>query len=124
GAYTVTTGPLHPITGGLGMQNVLFGGGIPGTSYTSIRSYSSGADYTQRSGLALGGGAPLTLPLESFVAAGEEAIPIGSAVNPSGFTTIYRPGATAAAPDKLTITQDASVVGATFNTSAFQLRTS
>jgi len=124
GVYTVATGPSHPITGGLGTQNVLFGGGIPGTSFTSIRSYTSHTDYTQRSGLTLGAGAPLTVPLDSFVAAGDEAIAIGSALNPSGFTTIYRPGTTRPAPDSLTITQEASVVGATFNTSAFQLRTS
>ncbi len=123
GVYTVTTGPLHPIVGVLGPQNVLFGGGVPSTSYTTIRSYTSGTDYTQRSGLTLGGGAPPTFLLEGFVAAGEEAIPVGNPLDPSGFMTIYRPGTVAPAPDNLAIKQTASAVGATFNTSAVMLKT-
>src|SRR5882672_459158 len=90
GVYAVTTGASHPIVGALGAQNILFGGGIPGTSFTTIRSYTSGTDYVQRNGLTLAGGAPLTLPLEGFVAPGEEAVPVGSPINPSGFMTIYR----------------------------------
>lgn len=42
GEYTVTTGPSHPLGEGL---NVLFGDGSPGTSFDSIHSYTSGADY-------------------------------------------------------------------------------
>jgi hypothetical protein len=124
GVYTVMTGPAHPITGALGAQNVLFGAGIPGTSYTTIRSFTTGTDYAQRNSLALGAGAPATLPLEGFVGAGEQAIPIGDPNAPSGFRTIYRPGNVAAAPDNLTIAQEASVVGTDFNTSAFLLKTS
>src|SRR5262245_57557794 len=72
GAYTVTTGAMHPVVGSLGMQNILFGGGSPGTSFTTIRSYTSGTDYVQRNGLTLLAGAPTTLALEGFVAAGDE----------------------------------------------------
>jgi hypothetical protein len=124
GVYTATTGTMHPITGALGAQNVLFGGGVPGTSYTSLRSYTSGTDYVQRNSVALAGGAPLTLPLEGFVLAGEEAIPVGDPMSPLGFRTIYRVGSAAAAPDLLRVEQETSVVGATFNTSAVQVRTS
>jgi len=123
GVYTVTTGPMHPLVGPLGTQNILFGGGIPGTSFTSIRSYTSGTDYVQRNGLTLAAGAPTTLTLEGFVAAGEEAIPVGDPMNPEGFATIYRPGGLAPAPDNLVIRQTASAVGATFNDSAVMLRT-
>ncbi|HET9184505.1 MAG TPA: hypothetical protein VFN82_00060 [Solirubrobacterales bacterium] len=42
GEYTVTTGPSHPLGEGL---NVLYGDGSPGTSFDSIRSYTSGTDY-------------------------------------------------------------------------------
>jgi len=123
GAYTVTTGALHPIVGPLGTQNILFGGGIPGTSFTTIRSYTSGTDYVQRNGLTLAAGAPLTLALEGFVAAGEEAVAVGDPMSPTGFMTIYRPGVVAAAPDDLVIRQTATAIGATFNNSAVMLRT-
>jgi hypothetical protein len=42
GQYTVTTGPSHPLGEGL---NVLYGGGSPGTSFDTLRSYSSGENY-------------------------------------------------------------------------------
>lgn len=42
GMWTATTGPMHPA--GMGL-NVLFGNGSPGTSNTTLRSYSSGTDY-------------------------------------------------------------------------------
>jgi hypothetical protein len=62
GLYTVRTGPRHPITQRLGRPQDLLGGGArgqidptdpntpigqPGTSYTTIRSYTSGTDYVQ-----------------------------------------------------------------------------
>jgi hypothetical protein len=123
GVYTVTTGLGHPVTGALGPQSVLFGGGIPGTSYTTIRSYTSATDYTQRAALVLTGGAPPTLLLEQFVQPGEEAVPVGDPNDPEGFVTTYRPGLVAQAPDDLTIVQTAMVVGATFNTSAVKIET-
>ncbi len=123
GVYTVTTGLGHPVTGALGPQSVLFGGGIPGTSYTTIRSYTSGTDYTQRAALILTGAAPPTFVLEQFVQPGEEAVPVGDPNDPEGFVTTYRPGLAAQAPDDLTIVQTAMVVGATFNTSAVKIET-
>ncbi|MBI3447642.1 MAG: hypothetical protein HY049_01785 [Acidobacteria bacterium] len=123
GVYTATTGSTHPVFGSLGSQNVLFGGGIPGTSYTTIRSYTSGTDYVQRNGLTLDPNAPTTIELEGYVAAGEEALPVGDPNHPTGFTTIYRLGDVAAAPDLLLIRQTAAVVGTVFNDSAVMLRT-
>ena len=123
GVYTVTTGSAHPVTGALGPQNVLFGGGIPGTSYTTIRSFTSGTDYTQRTGLALLPGAPPTLLLEAFVAPGEEAVPIGDPNSPSGFITTYRLAPGSPAADALTVVQSCSAVGGTFNTSAVKIET-
>ncbi|HEU4758436.1 MAG TPA: hypothetical protein VFT91_00505, partial [Dehalococcoidia bacterium] len=48
GVYTAATGPSHPVGQG---QNVLFGGdlGDATTSWNTIRSYTSGTDYTQTS---------------------------------------------------------------------------
>ncbi len=43
GTWTATTGPLHPAGGG---QNILYGQGFPSTSNTSLRSYTSGIDYS------------------------------------------------------------------------------
>jgi hypothetical protein len=123
GVYTVATGFMHPVAGSFGTQDLLVGRGIPGTSFTTVRSYTSGTDYVQRNGLTLASGAPPTLSLEAFVAAGEEAISVGDPLSPSGFVTIYRPGGVAAAPDDLVITQTAAAVGSAFDDSAVVIRT-
>lgn len=127
GVYTVQTDALHPITGSLGPQNVLFGGGIPGTSYLTIRSFTSGTDYAQRgdnSTLNISAGAPTTFFLEDFVTPGEEAAPVGDPNNPSGFLTTYRIGFAASAPDDLTVVQEVSVSGSDFNSSVVKVSTS
>ncbi len=123
GVYTFATGFMHPVAGAFGFQDVLVGRGNPGTSFTTIRSYTSGTDYVQRTGLTLASGAPPTLELEDFVAAGEEAIPVGDPLNPTGFMTIYRPGGFAPAPDDLVIRQTASAIGTSFDNSAVMLKT-
>ncbi len=123
GVYTFATGVMHPVRASFGPQDVLVGHGMPGTSFTAIRSYTSGTDYVQRTGLTLSSGAPPTLELEDFVAAGEEAIPVGDPQNPTGFMTIYRPGGFAPAPDDLVIRQTAAAIGTTFDNSAVMLKT-
>jgi hypothetical protein len=126
GVYTVQTDTLHPLTGALGQQNVLFGGGMPGTSYTTIRSYTSGEDYAQRgdnSTLNISAGAPTTHFLESLVIPGLEAVPVGDPNNPAGFTTTYDTSIGGLAGDSLTIVQEVSVSGADFNTSAVKIQT-
>ena len=47
GLYTITTGPSHPAGPGL---NVLYGNGSPGTSFNTIRSFTTGTDYFQGTG--------------------------------------------------------------------------
>lgn len=47
GTWTATTGASHPAGSGL---NVLFGTGIPRTSNTVLRSYTSGTDYSTGDG--------------------------------------------------------------------------
>jgi hypothetical protein len=44
GAYTVLTGPNHPAGPG---HDVLFGNGVPGTSFMVIRDLTSGNDYVE-----------------------------------------------------------------------------
>jgi len=44
GSFTVLTGPDHPAGEG---HNVLFGDGIPGTSYMTVRDVEAGIDYVQ-----------------------------------------------------------------------------
>lgn len=122
GVYNVRTGPAHPITLRSGSQSLL-AGAAPGTSFTAIRSYTSGADYVQRSGLSLAPGAPPTYTLEPFVQAGEEAVPFGDPNDPVGFTTTYRVSRSAGAADDLKLEQVARVVGTAFDDSAFRLTT-
>jgi len=43
GAWTATTGPLHPAGPG---RDVVWGGGAPLSSYTTLRSHQTGIDYT------------------------------------------------------------------------------
>jgi len=127
GVYTVQTDSMHPITGSLGPQNVLFGGGSPGTSYLTIRSFTSGTDYAQRgdnASLNISAGAPTTLFLEGFVTPGDEAVPVGDPNSPSGFLTTYGIGSAASAPDDLTVVQEVSVSGTDFNSSVVKVRTS
>jgi hypothetical protein len=97
GEYTVTTGASHPLGEGL---NVLFGGGSPGTSFDSIRSYTSGTDYT--------------LPSIST----QSTVPLGS----NGFQTTY----TLSKPtqeDDLAVVQTVRADGSTFVDSHVEVTT-
>lgn len=105
GQYTATTGPAHPAGSGL---NVIYGDGIPGTSFTTIRSYTSSTDYTQDDGKT-----------SSFA-----VVPLGplgtvSALGTTGFRTVYN----VTGNDQLTITQDIRVNGSTFEDSTIELTT-
>jgi hypothetical protein len=120
GVYTSTTGILHPVTSALGQQNVLFGGGIPSSSWTTIHSYTSNTTYTQRAGQTLQAGAPAPLLLEGFVVPGEEALPSGT----EGFVTHYRVTSTGGGGNEdLDIFQTVRAVGAVFNDAAVEITT-
>lgn len=105
GQYTATTGPAHPAGNGL---NVIFGNGAPGTSFTTIRSYSSGTDYVQDDGKTSSFTVVPLGPLGSV-------IPIGT----TGFRTVYN----ITGNDQLTVTQDIKVNGTTFEDSTIELTT-
>lgn len=93
GQYTVTTGPSHPLGEGL---NVLFGGGSPGTSFDTVRSYTSHTDYDLRS-------------------APSSTVPLGS----TGFQTTY----TISGKDNLTVVQTVRVDGVKFEDSHVEVTT-
>ncbi len=119
GVYTAMTDANHPVTAAYGPQNVLFGGGIPSTSWTAIHSYTSGTTYTQRANQAFVAGAPIPLILESFAVAGEEAVPVGT----TGFQTHYRVTGAGGGNDDLDIFQTLRAVGADFNDAAVEVTT-
>ena len=102
GEYTAQTDVNHPQGPGL---NVLFGNGDPGTTFNSIRSYTSGTDYDpEDNGDVI---------LSDYIVS-TEPDPLGP-----GFRITYtlpgpastRPSAPTSSPDALTIVQDVYVVG-------------
>ena len=109
GRYTAQTGDSHPVTISTGeRQNVLYGDGIPNTSYMTIRSYTSGTDYidtgfTPNSGLTVRS----LEPYESGAAFGSTGVRTEWDL-PGGQTT----------PDDLTVVQLINVVGTTLDNSA------
>jgi hypothetical protein len=120
GTYTAGTGSSHPVTINLGSrQNVLYGGaaGSAGTSYTTIRSYTSNTDYVQR-------GASSSFTVVELSPFATSTVELGG----SGFQTTYvLPGPGAAGqpstPDQLEITQTWRVNGSTLNDSVIELTT-
>jgi uncharacterized protein (TIGR03437 family) len=109
GRYTATTGPSHPAGGN---KNVLFGDGIPGTTFNTVRSYTTSTDYTQRDDSSPGSGTVLLGRFASMT-------PIGA----TGFRTTYALPGPPTTPDALTITQDVNVIGTTFENSTIEVTT-
>ncbi len=109
GTYVIVTGPEHPAGSGL---SVLYHNPekFTGTSYTTIRSYTSGTDYVQGSGL---GGNTSTVWLNSY----GTVTPLGT----TGVRTTYNLPADAA--DNLTIISDVQVSGTTYDESVVDVTT-
>ncbi len=97
GLYTFTTGPSHPVGAN---QNILFGDGIPLTSFNTIHSYSSGKDYIPF-GLAN------SIPGVTAIGQYGTVTPIGM----TGFRMTYMLPGSGQAPDALTIISDLNVNG-------------
>lgn len=98
GRYTVTTGPSHPLGEGL---NVLFGGGSPGTSFDTLRSYTGA-----------GAGEDYVLP----EVPGSVTVPLGS----TGFQTTYTINENG---DEFTVVQTARVDGSGYEDSHVEVTT-
>jgi Calx-beta domain/Domain of unknown function (DUF4214) len=110
GLFTITTGPGHPSGAGI---DVLYGSGQPGTSFTTVRSHSSGVDYLQ--GMSDKASSNSSVFLDAY----GTVTPLGG----SGFRTTYvLPGPPATA-DALTIVQEVNVVGSTLANSSVEVRT-
>ncbi|HEX8754066.1 MAG TPA: hypothetical protein VF731_11690 [Solirubrobacterales bacterium] len=98
GQYTVTTGPSHPLGEGL---NVLFGGGTPGTSFDTLRSYTGG-----------GTGNDYKLPSVP----GSVTVPLGA----TGFRTTYTINENG---DAFTVVQTVQVDGSGYEDSHVEVTT-
>ena len=109
GRYTATTGPSHPAGSGL---NVLFGNGSPGTTFNTVRSYTTNTDYVQGTGPTSSNPVVDLSPFGSTVAIGTTGVR----------TTYVLPGG-ATTPDALTIVQDVNVNGTTFANSTVEVTT-
>jgi hypothetical protein len=99
GLYTARTGLAHPVP----RRNLLFGGedGSPGTSFTTVRSYTTNTDYVQHTASTSPGFTVVDLDRFGIVR------PFGA----DGIQTIYDLSAPGAAPDRLRIVQTIRVVG-------------
>jgi len=106
GLYTFTTGPEHPAGPG---QNILFGDGVPTTSFNTIRSYTSDQDYVPVGLLAL-------IPGTRSISLSGTVAPIGL----TGFRTTYR---LTDQPDELTIISEINVNGTQFEDSFIEVAT-
>lgn len=106
GLYTATTGPLHPAGNGL---NVFFGDGFPGTSYNTIRSYTSGTDYVQS----------ISGPTSSNTVVALDPFGSVTTIGSTGYRTTY----VVSGADDLTIVSDVNVNGTTFEDSTIEVTT-
>jgi hypothetical protein len=109
GVYTATTGPAHPSGSNL---NVLYGHGWPGTSFNTIRSYTTGTDYVQSLGKS---SANTVIWLDPY------AIPVIPIAN--GFRTTYILPGPPTTPDALIIHSDVKVNGTTYLLSNIEVST-
>jgi RHS repeat-associated protein len=110
GLYTFTTGPAHPAGSDL---NVLYGDGSPGTTFNTIRSYTSGTDYVQD-----------TLDKASVnTVIFLDPFGIVTLLGTTGFRTTYVLPGPPETPDALTIVSDVHVNGTTFEDSTIQVTT-
>jgi hypothetical protein len=114
GGYTILTGPEHPAGDG---QPVLFGGTSgqdAGSSLITVRSYTTGTDYTQSTSRP--GSANLVASLDEL----GFTEPLGN----SGYNTTYDLASAPNLPDDLTVVSTAEVTGSGVQGSAVEIKTS
>jgi hypothetical protein len=110
GDYTATTGPNHPLGAG---RNLLFGSGLPGTSFNTFRSYTTMTDYTV-DGFSAAEPPFAKVSIRQFAT----TEPLGD----TGVRTTYVLPGPPVTPDALTIVQDVNVIGTTFEDSYIEVR--
>ncbi len=106
GTFTLMTGDSHPFP----EENILFGSGYPGTTYLTVRSYTSNTDYVSTSSTP--SSSSTVISLDSF---SPVVTPIGS----MGYQTTW----SITAPDPLTIDQVTNIEGTTLNDSVVRITT-
>lgn len=109
GEYTATTGPNHPAGPNL---NVLFGDGDPGTTFNTVRSFTTNTDYVQETGSTSSNPIVLLSPFG-----------VVTNIGTTGFRTTYTLPGPPSTPDALTIVQDLNVNGTTFANSTVAVTT-
>jgi hypothetical protein len=138
GLYTVRTGPSHPITRRFNSKQDLLGGGtagargLPGTSYTTIRSYASRTEYVQSRFAASDTASGFkTVWLDSalfndfdFADSADYITPIGNPLAPSGYRITFElPGLLPEPRDKMRLVQKVSVRGSSFDDAWVEIST-
>jgi hypothetical protein len=111
GLYTIRTGAAHPVP----FRNLLFGGesGLPGTSYTTIRSYTTGTDYV-----------PLTFtPNSSFRVVQLDPFCVVTPLGPTGVLITYTLPGPPTTPDALEIQQIVNIHGTSLAGSSIEITT-
>ncbi len=115
GICTIRTGANHPVP----FQNLLFGGagGSPGTSFATIRSYTTGTDYVQT---------PFS-PSSTFRVISLDAFgvvqPLGPTEIGQGFKTVYNLPGPPITPDHLLIEQTVKITGITLSGAKVEVTT-
>ncbi|MBI2914179.1 MAG: hypothetical protein HYY03_09705, partial [Chloroflexi bacterium] len=112
GAFTVATGPEHPVGAGGAM---LFGGetGDAWSSYITVRSYSTGTDYVQTTSGASSGF--LVEPVDAYGSV--------SAIGATGYRTTYELPGAGETSDTLRIVSEVNVNGAGPSDSSVEITT-
>ena len=110
GTYTIRTGANHPVTLSMGSaQSVLYGGdsGSPGTSFNTIRSYTSSTDYVIGTGKS-----------SDFAVINLDNYMTGTAaIGTNELQTTWNLPGPPATPDKLQILQSIRIQGNDFSNS-------
>lgn len=111
GTYTATTGPAHPAGEGL---NVFFGSGEPGTTFNTVRSWSTRTDYV------FGSASDHPSP---FAVVSLDPYGKVSSLGGQGLRTVFVLPGPPATPDALTIVSDVAVQGSGYEESAITVET-
>jgi hypothetical protein len=118
GQYTIMTGPNHPVTISTeAPKNVLFGDGVPGTTYNTIFSYTTGTAYVANFAATPEPGLIVLSPTTPGITAAVTTL------GTTGYRTTYTLAGPPQTPDKLTIVQDVNTHGTTFETSTVEVTT-
>lgn len=113
GVYTFQTGANHPAGA---FRDILYGGGVPYSSFNTIRSFTTGTDYTQTT----------YDPSSTNTVVSLDPFGSNTMLGTNGIRTTYvlpGPAAPTQTPDQLTIIQDIIIHGSNFLSSSIEVTT-